>query len=358
MLPDKIKVPTFLVDEKKCRANISKMAEKAIKAGAQLRPHFKTHHSGHIANWFRDYGVQGCTVSSAYMARYFADYGWKDITIAFPFNPREKEDIDDLGRKVSLNILLESMESIAHAKFKNDIGYFIKIDVGTHRTGINPKNEVLIESIIRETTGSKLHFKGFLAHAGHAYTEDKSKILEAYRTATHSLLTLKSRFGGLVSYGDTPSCSLIDDFDGLDELRPGNFIFYDIMQHHFHSCNVEQIAVCLAAPVVALHPYRNEVVVFGGGVHLSKDFITEGMGRSYGKVVPLNNEGWSTDIIGNMDRLSQEHGIIQPIDGNFEPFKVGGLIGILPIHSCLAADLQGSYLSTQGEIIEKIHKYS
>jgi len=33
----------------------------------------------------------------------------------------------------------------------------------------------------------------------------------------------------LISYGDTPSCSIAENFDEVDEIRPGNFVFYDVM---------------------------------------------------------------------------------------------------------------------------------
>jgi len=31
-----------------------------------------------------------------------------------------------------------------------------------------------------------------------------------------------------ISYGDTPTCCVSENFPGVDELRPGNFIFFDM----------------------------------------------------------------------------------------------------------------------------------
>ncbi len=53
----------------------------------------------------------------------------------------------------------------------------------------------------------------------------------------------------------------MDDFHGVDEFRPGNFVFYDYMQYLIGSCQLSDIAVCLSAPVIALHEDRGEVVV-------------------------------------------------------------------------------------------------
>jgi len=54
--------------------------------------------------------------------------------------------------------------------------------------------------------------------------------------------------------------------------------------------------------------------------------------------------------------LSQEHGIIR---GEFEEIRrmqPGDLLEIVPVHSCLAADLAGYFLTTTGETIHKIVK--
>ena len=353
-----ITTPTLLVDESKCRANIERMLAKATSSEATLRPHFKTHHSAHIAGWFREMGVSQCTVSSVSMGHYFADHGWEDITIAFPYNLRESESVSELAGKTSLNILLESEESLEHARknIENSLGYFIKVDVGTYRTGVDPRNRSLIQTLV-DASSEKLQFKGFLAHAGHTYgAKGEKNIRWLFEGVKKMLLPLREEFGGIITYGDTPSCSTLQDLSMFDEIRAGNFVFYDWMQKEIGSCQVEDIAVCLAAPVVSRHPEREEIVVMGGGVHLSKDSVGEGNNKTYGKVVKLTEDGWNTEVIGNVSRLSQEHGIIQLYKKWYNEVRVGDLIGIIPVHSCLAADLQGYYLSTHGQRIEKIVK--
>lgn len=350
--------PTLLVDKAICVANIEKMAKKAARSNSCLRPHFKTHHSAEIGNWFREFGVDKCTVSSVSMATYFTEHGWDDITIAFPYNPLESDQINELASKIQLNILLESSESfeLAKKKISCPVGYFIKIDVGTHRTGIDPRNEALIGELAL-SSNETLNFKGFLAHAGHTYgAKDEASIRWIYEGAIKSLNGLKEKFGGIISYGDTPSCSLIESFDGIEELRPGNFVFFDWMQHEIGSCTIDQIGVCMACPVVAIHKERNEVVVLGGAVHLSKDLVMEGSSKCFGKAVSLTQKGWNTEVIGNMVRISQEHGILELTENMIARVKIGDLIGVIPVHSCLTADLQGHYLSTIGERIDKIIK--
>ena len=350
--------PTLLIDKEKCLANISKMATKASLSKVNFRPHFKTHFSSEIGNWYHDAGVNSCTVSSVSMADYFIKHGWKDITIAFPFNPLEAATISELASQASINILIESEESLSLANqlLTSKVSYFIKVDIGTYRTGLDPNNEYLINKLVSGSTNN-VQFKGFLAHAGHTYGESNDiEIKSIFNKSVKTLTSLQTRFGGLISYGDTPSCSVMDDFSAFDEIRPGNFIFYDWMQHQIGSCAIENIAVCMACPVVAIHADRNEVVVYGGGVHISKDRVLEDEAPCFGKAVRLKEDGWDTQIIGSVKKLSQEHGIIYMSSEELSQVKVGDLIGVIPVHSCLAADLHGHYLTTSGERIEKMAK--
>ena len=82
------------------------MAEKAAKSNTSFRPHFKTHQSAQIGEWFRQEGVEAITVSSVRMAKYFAANDWGDITIAFPFNVHETKQADELAGKINLLLIV------------------------------------------------------------------------------------------------------------------------------------------------------------------------------------------------------------------------------------------------------------
>ena len=359
----KIIRPTLILDKQKCLKNIEMMSGKAWKHNLKFRPHFKTHQSAEIGDWFREYGVNCITVSSVKMAEYFADNGWNDITIAFPLNILEMEEINKLTSKVNLNVIIISTESLLFLseRSKNKIGVYVKIDTGTHRTGILPEDKTLISSLLSEIKKHpNIIFKGFLAHTGHTYqAKNKSEMEIIHKEANNKLFELrdlyKKDFEKIeISIGDTPSCSLLDDFNGIDEIRPGNFVFYDAMQYYIGSCGFDQIAVALASPVVAKHPERNEIIVYGGAVHLSKDYIEIGIVKSFGLAVMFEENKWSEPIKGvYVKSLSQEHGVIK-IDHNqdfFDKIKIGNVVGILPIHSCLTADLMKEYLTFEGERI-------
>lgn len=76
-----------------------------------------------------------------------------------------------------------------------------------------------------------------------------------------------------LSMGDTPCCSVVDpeDLHVFDEMRPGNYVFYDLEQAEIGSCALNSIVVAVACPIVAKHADRRELTLYGGGVHFSNE---------------------------------------------------------------------------------------
>lgn len=337
---------------------------KAQNNNVNFRPHFKTHQSLEIGRWFKKLGVDKITVSSLEMANYFSKE-WNDITVAFPVNILEIETINQLAEKIQLNLLIESTDTINFLKthLKNKISFFIKIDVGTNRTGILPTNINKIDEILTISNDSdQLNFKGFLAHAGHTYNcRSNKEIIAIHKQSTRVLTPLKKLYQKrspnlIISVGDTPGCSVADDFSELDEIRPGNFVFYDLTQNQIGSCHTNQIAVAMACPVVAIHKERNEIIVYGGGVHFSTDRLEDDKsGTIFGKVVEKRNNTWGP-VITDMyvKSLSQEHGIIAVPESKISGYKPGDYLMILPVHSCMTANLMKAYQTTTSKIISRL----
>lgn len=174
--------PTLLLDELKCRKNIACMVEKAKRNNIGFRPHFKTHQSHEIGRWFRELGVDKITVSSLSMVEYFAGDHWNDITVAFPVNVLEIETINRLAMQITLNLLVESAESVKllNSGLQHDINVFIKIDIGSHRTGIAFDDPALIDTVLAVLDiAGHIRFAGFLCHSGHVYSA-KSMALFIY----------------------------------------------------------------------------------------------------------------------------------------------------------------------------------
>lgn len=362
---DTITKPTLILNEDQCRDNISRMAQKAGRHNLKLKPHVKTHQSIHIGEWLKEEGIDEITVSSVDMAEYFAAGGWKHITIAFPANIRELNRIDDLASRVGLSMLIQS-EDVARQLAQNishKIGLYVEIDTGSHRTGFKYSQTRAIEQLVEQVRSApQTTFKGFYSHPGHSYhCSSRQDILEVHQSVCKQMQLVRDHFSSLpdsfsVCIGDTPCCSAADSFEGIDEISPGNFVFYDLMQSQIGSCNTEEIAVALGCPVVAKFSGRNEIVVHGGAVHLSKDSIKTNDKTHFGRPVILHEKGWDAPVAGSyVTALSQEHGIISCSDSFFDSIETGDLIGILPVHSCLTADCMGAYTTLDGQYIKQMN---
>ncbi|QKG79669.1 alanine racemase [Tenuifilum thalassicum] len=358
--------PFLLVDIERCERNIADMAIKAKNAKLSFRPHFKTHQSRAIGRLFKKYGVDKITVSSIGMAEYFASDGWCDITIAFPFIPHTAERVNALAEKINLNLIFSSPRNLLAALdvISAKIGVFIEIDVGQNRSGILPEDtrtQALMLNLIADK--SNFSFKGFLTHAGHSYSaRGKSEIEKIHTEALTRLAKLRAFWKEqypdiIISYGDTPTCSVADDFWGISEIRPGNFVFYDTMQLGIGSCNVSQIAAALIVPVVDVYPEKQKLIVHGGAVHLSKEKTAINGIDCYGLVSRFNNKVWDEPTPGAyVKSLSQEHGIIQYENGSLDDLKPGDLLAILPVHSCLTVDSMGAMYDFDGNVYDVLSK--
>jgi D-serine deaminase-like pyridoxal phosphate-dependent protein len=360
-----ITTPTLLLNEKICRRNIKEMADKARRNNIILRPHFKTHQSIEIGKWFREEGIDKITVSSLKMANYFVQDNWKDILVAFPVNILEIDTINRLAGNIRLSLLVESVEAVEYLAqhLKSPVSVYVKVDIGFHRTGVSWEDHQTITEILKSINRSVvISFSGFLTHAGLSYkSRSISEIQAVHNESTSRMASLKNHFITAypelkISIGDTPTCSRIEDFSMVDEIRPGNFVFYDVTQCIIGSCSVDQIAIAIACPVVAFHKERNEIVIYGGSVHFAKDSVTDKDGTTiYGWVVRNDGTGWGKVIEGAyLKKLSQEHGIIYAPDDIVNQFKIGDIIKVLPVHSCTTANLMKEYLTLDGRIISRL----
>lgn len=358
-----IRKPTLLLNTQRAINNINTMAERAKVSGVRFRPHFKTHQSAQIGEWFRAVGVEAITVSSVDMGRYFAQQGWQDITIAFPVNILEIEQINQLAAQVKLGLLIESEETIQFlAKHLTaPAEAWIKVDVGYGRTGVPWSEFDRLSALAGQIVATEqLSLRGVLTHAGHTYqASSRPEIGAIYKNVVSKLKVIQEKcltvgLGRIeISIGDTPSCSVVDYLGDVDEIRPGNFIFYDVTQLRIGSCRETDLAVAVACPVVAKHPKEDKLVVYGGAVHLSKESIVVEGGRPiFGYVALPDEQGWGPRLAQTyVTSLSQEHGLIKTNPAVINQVNIGDIVIILPVHSCLTVNLMKKYRPLEGAVI-------
>lgn len=353
--------PTLVLNKAICYRNIEKMYKKSEASKVSFRPHFKTHQSKEIGKWFRDMGVDKITVSSVQMAEYFAGEDWNDIIIAFPFNPREIRKLYNFQRKVRPGILASNYQGCEYLAEQIDfpLDVYVEVDAGYPRSGFHyKKKEEIIKAVQLLYINDNLNVKGLVSHFGNSYKTGIEEIQKLWDDSIANLQFIKQSltcFGNFtVSVGDTPCCTVVKNFSGVDEVRPGNFVFYDVMQATKGVCSVEDIAVAVFCPVVDIHSERNEFIIHGGSIHLSMEFVTNGnMERNYGLICPVHEYGWGSPAGGTFVKsLSQEHGIVHGTEEFISSLKIGELVAVLPVHSCITAQCYKNYLTTEDRVLD------
>lgn len=355
--------PTLLLNEDICKSNIQKMAQKAREKELRFKPHMKTHQSSVVGQWFKEEGVNAITVSSVKMARYFSEHGWHDITIAFPVNINQVSEIDTLASSISLTLLASNKRVIdkLENEVDHEVGVYIELDTGGNRSGLKPEETDKIKNLVFSLKKTnKLHWQGFYSHPGHSYqARSENEIIEVHHSVIqqikqlrHNLPFDKDEFE--ICIGDTPCCSVAENFEGIDAISPGNFVFYDLMQLRIGSCRLRDIAVAMACPVVDKYPNRKELVIYGGAIHFSKEFL-ENRHIHYGRVATEMEKRWQLrDQATYLKTVSQEHGIVHCSKESFDHYQIGDTITILPVHSCLTANLMGTYTLGTDQIVTQL----
>jgi D-serine deaminase-like pyridoxal phosphate-dependent protein len=361
-----IKTPSLIVDFQRMKRNAESISARAKALNVALRPHVKTHRCLEIARLQTQNDFGGIMVSTLSEAHFFSQNGFSDITYGVPIERGKFAEAIEISKNIErfavLTDDLESVDELAQkAKSENaGLDVFLKVDVGTHRCGVEPHTKEAVEIPRKISDSSNLNFAGILTHAGHSYHADTpEKLLAVAHEERNKMLDLaeKLRAEGLevptVSIGSTPTMSAIDNLEGIDELRCGNYIFYDAFQATLGSCNFSDCALTVLAAVVHRDAERRKFVVDAGAVALSKDrgAVEFDSNCGYGRVYDLDGN----DLNLRVGSLSQEHGEIFVDDENtFNNLKVGSRVRILANHSCLTA-LQHSHYHVldDGQIVDR-----
>ncbi|MCA1588804.1 MAG: alanine racemase [Acidobacteria bacterium] len=361
-----LKTPCLLLDVDRVRRNADRVDNIAHRNSVRLRPHAKTHKCAEVAR-IQTKGHEGAlTVSTLAEARGLMAHGYSDFTYAVPIEPGKFSEAAEIVRGgAKLSLITDDAETAGklnefgrQAVIKFDI--FLKVDCGYHRCGVAPETSDATE-IPRQISNAKhVNLAGILTHAGHSYhAASKEEILKIARHERDCMVELAEKLRAesievpAVSIGSTPTITHIDHLEGIDEIRPGNYIFFDAFQATLGSCSFEDCALTVLASVVHRDRARKKIIVDAGAIALSKDrgAVDIDAACGYGRVLDLESE----DIGARIDSVSQEHGTFHVSDDEkFDKFKVGTRVRILANHSCLTAAQHSHYnVVENGEIVDR-----
>jgi D-serine deaminase-like pyridoxal phosphate-dependent protein len=361
LLVGDLPTPALLLDLDALERNLTRMAERARSLGVALRPHVKTHKCLEVGRLQRDRGAAGITVATLPEAAAFAAGGFTDITWAFPLVLARLPEVVALARRVTLRVLLDSAEALdALAAAARQAGVavhaWLEIDTGHHRSGVDPAGPSGAALARRLAAEPGIVFDGLLTHAGQSYhaptREARAAVAEHERAVIVAFAAALEGSGvhvPAVSVGSTPGMSAVERLDGVTEVRPGNYAFFDFMQVAAGVCSADDCAVTVLASVVSHQRGADHVVVDAGALSLSKDPGPDepALGRGLGPVV-RGLAGHDLEPRLQVQGVSQEHGWVggDDVEGRL---AVGEKLRILPNHSCLTAALFDRYHVVRGE---------
>ena len=333
---DAVDTPSVLIDKAKLERNLREMAQLSQQHGKRLRPHVKTHKTSEIAARQRDLGAAGLTVSKLAEAEAYADAGFDDLLVCYPLvGPLKLARLAALAQRVTVSTVVDNADaaralSTAMLRAGVRLDVLLKLDVGMHRVGVVDSEVDRLALAVAELDGLRL--RGVCIHEGSVYAEpDPDRRRAVGRDQVQHLVRTAERLRGgghqidVVSCGATPSVRDVIDIDGLTEVRPGNYVFYDATQVALGVVGPERCALSVLTTVVSRAGSDRGIIDAGTKV-LSLDRGAHGLSLlvGYGKVIG-REDVW-------IESLSEEHGWLRLVGDR--PIPVGERLRILPNHAC------------------------
>ena len=354
MLISELDTPALVVDIDVMERNIAAMAEYCRRHKLHLRPHTKTHKIPELARMQVESGASGITVAKLGEAEVMIDAGLTDLLIAYPIvGPAKTQRLADLAERASLMVSLDSEEaargiSAAMAERGTSVGILVELDVGFGRCGLADEARVLqLAQAVSALPG--LDFRGLMFFPGHfgVAPEERSVLRLQVNAFLDRCLDTFERAGlpiRVVSGGSTPSRYESDRFHGVNEVRPGTYIFNDRNTVGVSAASLDDCALSVLVTVVSTS-VTDHAVIDGGSKTFSSDRYQAEHCRGFGLI--------KQDHAAEIERFSEEHGHINLSQSN-RKYTVGERLMVIPNHVCSTVNMHDEIYGVRGERVETV----
>ena len=354
MLISELDTPALIVDLDVMENNLTQMAEYCRQHNLRLRPHTKTHKIPELARKQIEGGASGITVAKLSEAEVMIDAGLNDLLIAYPIvGPTKTARLAALAERARITVSLDSAEaargiSAAVSDRGVNVDILVEIDVGFGRVGVANDTEALkLAQTISSLPG--LNFQGLMFFPGQFGVEPEeravlraqvNKLLDrCVETFAHAGLPI-----GVVSGGSTPSRYESDQFHGVNEVRPGTYIFNDRNTVGVSAASRNDCALSVLVTVVSTS-VSSHAVIDGGSKTFSSDRYQAEDGRGFGLI--------KEDPAAEIERISEEHGHIN-VSQSDRKYTVGERLMVIPNHVCSTVNLHDEIYGVRGERVETV----
>jgi D-serine deaminase-like pyridoxal phosphate-dependent protein len=346
--------PALLIDLDILDRNLDRVAAYTREHGLRLRPHTKTHKIPALARKQLDLGAAGLTVAKVGEAEVMLRAEPADLLVAYPVVGSSKlERLMQVARKTSISVSLDSLivaGQLADAARRGqlEIGVLAEVDVGLGRVGVQPGQELrqLIEGIRRLPN---LRWDGIAFYPGQIKTldADGERDLEKLAHTMEELLCDLRRAGfepRVVSGGSTPTLFHSHRLPGVNEIRPGTYIFNDRNTVLSGACDWADCAASILVTVVST-ARPGQMIIDGGSKTFSSDRPSAGAEVSFGRIVEAPDAVFT--------KMNEEHGFVD-LGRSHSDFAIGERVRIVPNHICVAMNLHESVYGIRGDTVEEI----
>jgi D-serine deaminase-like pyridoxal phosphate-dependent protein len=304
-----------------------------------------------IARKQLELGAVGITTAKLGEAEMMAAHGIRDLFVCYPIIGEMKlRRLRNLSREANVMTLVESAEgarglSEAMRGEGKPLDVLLDLDMGYGRVGVTQERAAEMAGLIASLPGLRL--RGVCTHEGNVYSEaDPEKRAEISHGQLEGMVRVARELSGLghdieiVSCGSTPGAKFDLEVDGITEMRPGNYVFYDATQVGLGVTDLDHCALSIVVTVVS-HQSPERAVIDAGAKALALDRGAHGNETVPGHGVVRGHPG----IV--IERLSEEHGWLQLSPG--EQLEIGTRLDVVPNHACVVANLFNEIAVTRGD---------
>jgi D-serine deaminase-like pyridoxal phosphate-dependent protein len=346
--------PALMVDLDIMERNLRRVADYCKQHGLRLRPHTKTHKSPLIGKRQLDSGAAGLTVAKVGEAEVMLGANPPDLLVAYPVIGRSKlARLVQVAKKTRVTVALDSMAvarqlSEAARETHVEVGVLAEVDAGLGRVGVTPGPD-LIELVRGVRRLSNLTFEGIDFYPGHV-RDTGERGMEQMRKLSELVTCILDDFRRegiavrIVSGGSTPSLYHSHEVAGLNEIRPGTYVYNDVNTVASGGCTLDDCAASVLVTVVSTSR-PGQIVVDGGSKTFSSD--TAAPPSIHGRVVE------APECV--FHRVNEEHGYIDITKCDRE-FAVGDRLHIIPSHVCVVVNLHENVYGRRGYQVEETWK--
>jgi len=354
MLVSELETPAVIVDLDVMDQNLSRMADYCRDHHLLLRPHTKSHKIPELAKRQLASGATGITVAKLGEAEVMLNAGITDILIAYPIvGPDKAARLAKIAEQASITVSLDSEEaarsiSAAVSKQGVKVGVLAELDVGFGRCGVS--NEVELLTLARNITSLPgLEFKGVMFFPGHfgVVPEQRSAMRAQVNELLERVLDAFARAEvplAIVSGGSTPAAFEGNQFRGVNEVRPGTYIFNDRNTVGVSAATLNDCALSVVVTVVSTS-VPGRAIIDGGSKTFSSDRYQAGDENGFGLV--------KEDQAAEIERLSEEHGHMNIVRSERQ-YRVGDRLTVIPNHVCPTVNLHDEIYGVRGEQVETV----